>query len=412
MRSGRPTLTRRRRALLVTAAFLVFGAGVSVLYRAGTHSARVAAYQVTEIVPPPGFTSTEGGAINASGQITGRMFGFGPSGSPVAHGFLWKSGRVTDLGVLPGFVRSRGCGLNDKGQAVGTLEADTVVVRPAPGGSRSSSSVQCEGFQTAGGKMTPLPRLPGFTEGTAAAINGQGQIAGTAYTHGNDYGRGLLYDRGKMTSLETLGTLAGHARVGSIASGRNRSGQVVGTASAYDNLSVCSHCAFLYSKGTMRGLGSLPGYVHSFGAALNDKGQVVGTAAEYEPAEYGLCRAFLWQGGVRQDPGPLPGFKDTFGTALNAQGDVVGGGESLPPLQDFLQNRLPFSAPAPTEPPRHAFLYRSGRMDDLNGLIDPRSGWELETAVGINDAGQIVGTGTRGGATRAFVLTPLRAGAP
>jgi len=32
-------------------------------------------------------------------------------------------------------------------------------------------------------------------------------------------------------------------------------------------------------------------------------------------------------------------------------------------------------------------------MNDLNDLIPAGSGWELVTAFGINDAGQIAGTG-------------------
>jgi probable HAF family extracellular repeat protein len=46
-------------------------------------------------------------------------------------------------------------------------------------------------------------------------------------------------------------------------------------------------------------------------------------------------------------------------------------------------------------------------MQDLNSLIDPSSGWYLEDANGINDAGQIVGTGIDpSGMTEAFLLTP------
>ena len=41
---------------------------------------------------------------------------------------------------------------------------------------------------------------------------------------------------------------------------------------------------------------------------------------------------------------------------------------------------------------QHAFFY-NGVMNDLNDLIPAGSGWELVTAFGINDAGQIAGTG-------------------
>ena len=46
-------------------------------------------------------------------------------------------------------------------------------------------------------------------------------------------------------------------------------------------------------------------------------------------------------------------------------------------------------------------------MVDLNSLIDSISGWELEQAIGINDAGQITGFGWIGGQRHAFLLTPV-----
>ena len=52
----------------------------------------------------------------------------------------------------------------------------------------------------------------------------------------------------------------------------------------------------------------------------------------------------------------------------------------------------------------HAFLYSNGVGFDLNSLIDPASGWVLESADGINNKGQITGGGTIGGEYHAFVL--------
>ena len=54
-----------------------------------------------------------------------------------------------------------------------------------------------------------------------------------------------------------------------------------------------------------------------------------------------------------------------------------------------------------------AFLYSRGKMRDLNDIIPADCGWVLEEAHGINDKGQIVGTGKHNGKTRAFVLTPI-----
>ena len=40
-----------------------------------------------------------------------------------------------------------------------------------------------------------------------------------------------------------------------------------------------------------------------------------------------------------------------------------------------------------------AFFYEGGIMTDLNSLLPPGSGWQLEDATAINNLGQIVGTG-------------------
>jgi len=46
-------------------------------------------------------------------------------------------------------------------------------------------------------------------------------------------------------------------------------------------------------------------------------------------------------------------------------------------------------------------------MRNLNNLLLPNSGWELNSVVGINNKGQIIGTGKFNGQNRAFILTPV-----
>ena len=73
------------------------------------------------------------------------------------------------------------------------------------------------------------------------------------------------------------------------------------------------------------------------------------------------------------------------GTAINASGQVVGGEHSDDPQ----------------------FLYSDSIRTNLNTLIDPDSGWVLETANSINDNGWITGRGTIGGVGHAFILIPV-----
>jgi probable HAF family extracellular repeat protein len=88
------------------------------------------------------------------------------------------------------------------------------------------------------------------------------------------------------------------------------------------------------------------------------------------------------------DLGTLGG---TFGNALgiNSGGTIVG------------------SANTAGDVSQDAFIYSGGVLTDLNTLLDGSgAGWSLTSAQGINDLGQIVGYGTIGGQTHAFLLTP------
>jgi probable HAF family extracellular repeat protein len=55
------------------------------------------------------------------------------------------------------------------------------------------------------------------------------------------------------------------------------------------------------------------------------------------------------------------------------------------------------------------FLYENGAMLDLNALIDPASGWRIQTGNDINNAGQIVGIAQRDTEPwgHAVLLTPV-----
>lgn len=57
-----------------------------------------------------------------------------------------------------------------------------------------------------------------------------------------------------------------------------------------------------------------------------------------------------------------------------------------------------------------AFLYTDELgMQDLNDLLLPsdRAEWTLHRAFGINDVGQITGSGVIGGQSHAFLLSPI-----
>src|SRR5207244_13332282 len=117
----------------------------------------------------------------------------------------------------------------------------------------------------------------------------------------------------------------------------------------------------------------------------NDEGRDVGWRWS---AVDGPGRAFLLDSGGKHDLGTLGGLYSE-GDGINTWGMVVGSAEGTTPGV------------------MHAFVYSAGLMQDLNRLVPPGSGWELQEARAINDHGQIAGVGTIGGQRHGYLLTPL-----
>jgi probable HAF family extracellular repeat protein len=179
--------------------------------------------------------------------------------------------------------------------------------------------------------------------------------------------------------MTDLGTLGGGNSFGTDINAR---GEVAGYAATTDGV---AH-AFLHDGNNMRDLGTLGG-LNSIAFAMNDHSHVVGHAQRVD----GSMHAFFYANGVMQDLGTLGGGTFSIAQGINAHDQIVG--VSL--LAD----------PADTS---HGFIYSAGVMRDLNSLIDPASGWVVETAWDINDRGQILGYGCRAGDCTALLLTPGR----
>jgi len=118
--------------------------------------------------------------------------------------------------------------------------------------------------------------------------------------------------------------------------------------------------------------------------AVNDVGQMAGVTLN---SCTGRVEAFLQERGQRVCLGTLGG---SFSVArdINNRGDVVGG--------SLTQGDENF----------HGFLFRGNRLQDLNELLDPQTGWEVIQAFAINNNGEIVGIGCHGGQDRIVLLRP------
>jgi probable HAF family extracellular repeat protein len=130
--------------------------------------------------------------------------------------------------------------------------------------------------------------------------------------------------------------------------------------------------------------------------ALNNLGHFVGTADADTP--YGLYGQAYWHDGSTQTQlGTLDGGLSSSAADVNEQDQVVGSSWLV---------QVPTSEVDPTK--YHAFLWEAGTMTDLNTRIPTRGGWLLTGATGINERGDIVGTGLRNGVAHGFLLLRSR----
>jgi probable HAF family extracellular repeat protein len=219
----------------------------------------------------------------------------------------------------------------------------------------------------------------------AFCINASGQVAGQSSASSSVMtDPAFLYSDGKLTSIGTLGGEYGQGR------GINTSGQIAG----YSTLPSGSYRAFLYTGGQMTDLGTL-GADYSVAYALNDAGQVVGTSALIPEDQH----AFLYGNGQMTDLGTLGGATSTA-YGINTHGVIVGYSYNSGTVVGLstIQNSS-----------YHAFISTNGgKMQDLNNMISAGTGWVLQEAAAINDAGQIAGYGTINGQSHAFLLTPVQ----
>ena len=346
---------QRTRPVWRLAATLAVGLGGALL----AAPALATSYSITNLgVLPGGYSTSYGNALSANGQVTGYS-----SGTTTDHAFRWTSGGgMQDLGTLGGAGGqdySYGYGINSAGQVAG-------------------SSAYTTGFQrafvwTPGSGMQVLPTLGGIS-GEAYGINDSGQVVGQAQ-NASSRDRPFLWTA--TGGIQDLGALSGYDA--GRATAINASGQVAGYS--YITNSSSSLRAFRWTAaGGMQDLGVGNG---SAANAISASGAVVGQSGNG-------ADAFLWTA-----PGTVQTLADYGGAAaaygINSSGLIVG------QVQTGGVGSSTYVAA----------LWQGGTLIDLNTLLPASSGWVLEGAQAINDAGQISGTGTYNGQYRAFLLDPV-----
>jgi probable HAF family extracellular repeat protein len=309
---------------------------------------------------PAGAARDFGEGVNSAGDVAG----YTSTAAPASEAFGWTAGGGFDQFGTLGGTSSFGLSINDEGVVVGRSDLgvgnQTRPFRVLPGGTM-------ENLGTLGGNF-----------GSANDVNASGVITGSASTASTS--RAFIWQEG-----------VGMTDIGNFTPTGLSSGQAINAAGHVAGQGTTSRGelhAFWWDGATMTDLGTLEMGTSSLALGMNDADAVVGLSTT--DALGTSFHAFLWSNGagmVQLDE--LAPF-DTRAFDINNGGDAVGWS-----WIDAVGNA------------RAVLWEDGGAATDLNDCIPAGSGWLLNDARGINDAGQIVGNGELNGAPRAFLLTPV-----
>jgi probable HAF family extracellular repeat protein len=332
----------RRRGLRPSTTHSALTAAVVALGLTGATAAQAAAasYSITDL-GNLGYPTARAVGINEGGQVAGTSYlaerveynaGCSPRHRPCfvhpERPFLWSAGTITNLGSLGGLF-AEATAINNLGDVVGNSSL-------AKGGG--------EAFLDRGGHMKGLGAF------RAAAVNDSDVVAGSMSIPGEGHTDAILDSNGKITDL---GLLPGEGGIFTVPTGINNSGEVVGTGDNRESMER----AWVYRNGKMTDLGTLGG-PQAAASAINSSGEIVGFAQSATDADHG----YLDRGGKLTDLG-----NNVFPYAISNNGVIVGQGGC-----------------------GNVFILSGGICRNLQTLIPARSGYELQTALGVNNKGQIV----------------------
>lgn len=343
-----------------------------------------AQYIVIEIEPAAGHSFSKGYGINNFSQVVGRTYNYNDVTQEVEdqRALFWDlhTGSVA-LTTLDGI--SGGWGINDTGMATG-FSTD------AGGNERAVRWNLGDGSILDLGTLTnPSTMVVGDESYCYRGINNSHTVVGHSEIP-NDDGlfipfHGFIYDDANgMRDLGTLTTDSYYMGGYSIAYDMTEANTVVGIANAAGWI----FRPFIWTE--QAGMSQLP--VDStrasgewYATVINESGMIGGHVIDgtaYYP--------YYW---TSKDDAPaamtMPvAYPNGENYGLNENGQMVGG-----MFNSADEDR--------------AFIFdTTNGVVDLNDRIGVGTGWQLLTAVDINDMGQITGIGELNGVKRAFLLTP------
>jgi len=358
---------------VTTAAFLctlpiATSAGTNAVTKAGgkVRSTTIPQYQIFDIgVVQAGDDFSQGFGVSPGGIAVGRSLN-----NTASEAFTWTlNGGIVGLPNLTGRSFSVSNSANDTGVVVGTAATT------AFGSGRLPVIWQ-------NGVVSQLPLPPSETLGDGNSVNSSNVAVGSVDA-GSDQ-RGVIYSGGSATIITQTTTNGSFFLT---AFGINDSGRVVGQG--IDPQNAARNVGIVYDIGQSMAfeVGALPGANGALAFGVSNTGYVVGSSM----LNQGPGMPFIWsdQGGILAIP-LASGTSEGSARAVNSAGWVVGDDSSA------------FAIP---------FLYDGTTTYRLADLIPPNSGWDLSmntssSALGISEAGVIIGTGVHNGETHAYAMVP------
>lgn len=261
------------------------------------------------------------------------------------HPAAWKGKKRDDPTLPDGYKSGVLCGINESGQSIGWVNTSAAL---------DDSKASFRALHYAAGKLRLLGTLGG-KDSAAYGISNAGQIVGlSALQDGTRHA--FVEADGKMTDLGVLPN-----GKYSVAYAVNAAGDVVGSSEENGR-----QWAVAWRKNAIRKLEQHKEAVGSQARAINDAGQIVG----YIRTDENETHAFLYEKDKMTDIGTL-GDEPSVANSINAKGIIVGASNN-------------------TGKRKRAYIYQNGTMTDLNMLISADSGFLLQEACRVNDAGQIL----------------------
>ncbi len=260
------------------------------------------------------------------------------------------------------------------------------------------------------GVVTDIGVLPGTTNAFAFAASGD-SVFGMSYSFADLTIKALRWQNGVMG---TIGNFAPR--------GANVSGQVVGFENTITGVLRVEH-ACLWSAGVLTDLGTLGGN-YSWAYDINAAGRTVGASTITRDSQTRPC---VWVGGLARDLGTLGGA-DGQAYAISDAGVVVGWSKTAAGEKHGTAWALNSAGAVVTRVDlgllsgwsyaygvngsgvvvgtsnSRAVVWRGGVITDLNTEIPSGTGWRLDMASAVDDAGRICGWGTLFGQPVAYLL--------